>query len=56
VARRENLLPLGLAEGAVLLTEVAKGTAISYELVDGVRDTYITRLRRLQDATVWDGD
>ena len=56
VARRENLLPLGLAEGAVLLTEVAKGTAISYDMVDGVRDTYITRLRRLQDATVWDGD
>lgn len=53
VARDEKLLPLGLAYGAKLLTNVRKGSAISYDMVEGIQDTFITRLRKLQDATVW---
>lgn len=55
VARAENLLPLGLASGSVLIQDVAMGTAISYEMVEGIQDSFIARLRRLQDAAVWEG-
>ena len=55
VARAENLLPLGLASGSVLIQDVAKGTAISYDRVEGIQDSFIARLRRLQDAAVWEG-
>ena len=55
VARAENLLPLGLASGSVLIQDVAKGTAISYDRVEEIQDSFIARLRRLQDAAVWEG-
>jgi predicted homoserine dehydrogenase-like protein len=54
VAHTENLLPLGLASGALLVQDVAKGTAISYDMVEKIPDSFIARLRRLQDATVWE--
>lgn len=53
VARTENLLPLGLAPGARLKQDVAQGAAITYDMVELPEDSFVYKLRRLQDATVW---
>ena len=50
VARAENLLPLGLAGGGVLKVDVARGQAISYAMVDIQADSFVAKLRRMQDA------
>ena len=50
VARAENLLPLGLAGGAVLKQDVAKGQAITYGMVEMKTDSFVAKLRRMQDA------
>ncbi|MCL4833285.1 MAG: hypothetical protein KJZ86_12635 [Caldilineaceae bacterium] len=50
VARAENLLPLGLAPGAVLKQDVAKGQAITYGMVELVKESFVYKLRRMQDA------
>ncbi len=52
VARDERLLPLGLAYGAVLKVSVAQGQAITYDMVDLPTDSFIYKLRQLQDTTV----
>ena len=49
VARQEGLLPLGLAERAVLKRGVAKGEAIGYGDVDLNEDSFVLKMRRLQD-------
>lgn len=51
VAREQGLLPLGLCVGAKLRQDVAQGTAIRYNMVDIVEDSFVLKLRRLQDAT-----
>jgi predicted homoserine dehydrogenase-like protein len=51
-ARGDNLLPLGLALGAKLKTDLTKGTAITYDMVTLNEDSFILKLRRLQDATL----
>jgi len=48
-ARSENLLPLGISEGATLNRDVAKGQPISYDMVDLVQGTTLLKLRRLQE-------
>ena len=53
VAREQNLLPLGLASDVVMKTDVAKGEAIQYDDVELDEDSFVLKLRRLQDATVW---
>ena len=53
IARAENLLPLGLASGAKLKQDVAQGIAISYDMVELDEDSFVLKLRRLQDATLW---
>ena len=53
VARDEGLLPLGLAQGAVLQVDVAQGAAIGYDMVALVEDSLVAELRREQDALVW---
>ena len=53
VARTENLLPLGLAYGVNLKRDVSQGEAISYDMVALNEDSFVLKLRRLQDATVW---
>ena len=52
VARAENLLPLGLAYGTKLKCDVSQGEAISYDMVELNEDSFVLKLRRLQDATV----
>jgi predicted homoserine dehydrogenase-like protein len=48
-ARRENLLPLGLAKGCVLARDVARGEPIRYDDLDHLPDTALVRMRRRQD-------
>ncbi len=49
-ARREGLLALGIAAGAVLTADVRKGEALTESKVDADDSTFIYRLRRIQDA------
>jgi predicted homoserine dehydrogenase-like protein len=51
IAGAENLLPLGLASGAKLKQDVAQGTAITYDMVELDENSFVLKLRRLQDAT-----
>ena len=51
-AHSENLLPLGLAPGAKLKQDLTKGAAITYDMVTLDEDSFILKLRRLQDATL----
>ncbi len=50
VAREERLLPLGLAERAVLKRAVTKGEAIAYGDVELNEDSFVLKMRRLQDG------
>ena len=47
-AKRENLLPLGLCEGARLKEDVAKGLAIRLDQVE-VKESFLLHLRKVQD-------
>ena len=51
IAREENLLPLGLADDTTLKRDVSQGEAISYDMVALNEDSFVLKLRRLQDAT-----
>jgi predicted homoserine dehydrogenase-like protein len=53
VAREEDLLPLGLALDVTLKADVKMGEAITYGMVDLKEDSFVLKMRRLQDATVW---
>lgn len=53
ISRDEQLLPLGLAYGAQLKVDVEQGQAITYDMVDLKTDSFVYKLRQLQDATVW---
>ncbi len=48
-ARRENLLPLGLARGGVLRRDVGVGEPIRYDDLDHLPDTALVAMRREQD-------
>lgn len=50
IARRENLLPLGLAAGASLVNDLEAGTPLTYGDVALDESLTITHLRREQDA------
>jgi predicted homoserine dehydrogenase-like protein len=52
IARQERLLPLGLCAGARLNCDVAAGQAITYDMVDLNEESFVLKLRRLQEATV----
>jgi predicted homoserine dehydrogenase-like protein len=51
MARTDRLLPLGLSGGAVLKQAVAAGQAITYDMVDVRTDTFVWKLRQMQDAS-----
>ena len=53
IARRENLVPLGLAAGAYLANDVKAGTLLTYADVVLNQSSTITGLRREQDALVF---
>jgi predicted homoserine dehydrogenase-like protein len=52
IARAENLLPMGLSNGATLKQSVPQGTAITYDMVELDEGSFVCKLRRLQDATL----
>lgn len=49
-ARRDGLLPLGIAAGGVLTADVRAGEPLTEEKVAADDSTFIYRLRRIQDA------
>ena len=49
VARRERLVPLGLAKGCVVKRPVAKGEVIGYDDLEALQDSVLLQLRRIQD-------
>ncbi len=49
VAREGNMLPVGLAKGATMRTDVAKDTIITYDMVELNDQSVLLQLRRLQD-------
>jgi predicted homoserine dehydrogenase-like protein len=53
IARAENLLPLGLSSGARLKQDAAQGEAITCDMVELDEGSFVLKLRRLQDATLW---
>ena len=55
VARLQGLLPLGLADGAVLKRGFARGEAIGYEDVSLNEGSFVLKMRRLQDALTEQG-
>jgi predicted homoserine dehydrogenase-like protein len=48
-ASRDRLVPLGIAKGCVARQDIPRDTAISYEMVNVVRESALLDLRRLQD-------
>ena len=48
-ARQENLLPLGLTDGARLKRSIKKGQAVRYDQVE-LEDSILLQLRKIQDA------
>ena len=50
IARQEGLLPLGLSDRAVLKRDVVKGEAIGYGDVTLNEDSFVLKMRRLQDG------
>ena len=51
VTRAENLLPLGLAQGAQMRMEADQDVPITYDMVDLDEDSFLLGLRRQQDAS-----
>ncbi len=49
VARRERLLPLGLAKGCVMKTSVPRDTVLTYDMVELPPESVLLQLRRIQD-------
>jgi len=53
VARRQNLLPLGLAEGIRVVKKVPPDGVIGYDDVELNEDSFLLKLRRMQDKTFY---
>ena len=49
MAREENLLPVGLSQGAVVTREIREGGLVTFDDVE-VPDSEVLELRRIQDA------
>lgn len=49
VARREKLLPLGLAQGAIIKKSISRGNYITYDDVELDSSSFLLNLRKTQD-------
>ena len=49
VAKEGNMLPVGLAKGAVMKCDVPKDTVITYDMVELSDKSVLVQLRRMQD-------
>ncbi|MCL4377078.1 MAG: SAF domain-containing protein [Actinobacteria bacterium] len=52
IARKKNLLPIGLSQGCVIKRDLKKGYPLSYDDVELKYDSLILKLRKLQDGTL----
>lgn len=52
VAQKGNMLPVGLAKGAVLKCDVKKDNVITYDMVELNDKSVLLQLRRIQDQTM----
>lgn len=50
LVKESGMLPLGLAEGVRVNRFVPKGTVITYDMLEAEGDSFVWRLRRLQDS------
>ena len=50
IAKKENMLPVGLAQGARLKCDVEKDQIITWDMVELNEDSALLQLRRLQDS------
>jgi predicted homoserine dehydrogenase-like protein len=53
IAREENLLPLGLAENICMAKKVPSDGVLTYDDVELNEDSFLLRLRRIQDKTFY---
>jgi len=53
VARKENLLPLGLAENIRVTRRIPPDGVVSYDDVELNEDSFLLKLRRIQDKTFY---
>jgi predicted homoserine dehydrogenase-like protein len=51
IAREENLLPLGLAEDINVVRKISEDSVITYDDVELNENSFLLKLRRMQDAT-----
>jgi predicted homoserine dehydrogenase-like protein len=52
-ARAERLLPLGLARGMTLLSDVPRDAPLTWDMVDPGKNTALLEIRRRQDKEHW---
>jgi predicted homoserine dehydrogenase-like protein len=52
VAKAGNMLPIGLAKGAKLLSDVKRDDIITYDMVEMNHNSVLLQLRRIQDQTM----
>jgi predicted homoserine dehydrogenase-like protein len=52
-ARREKLVPLGLAKGLVLRRSISRDTPITWDMVEVRDESVLLQLRRIQERTHW---
>ena len=55
VAKKENLLPLGLAQGAIMKEDVSKNECITYDDVELDSSSFLLNLRKIQDEIIGGG-
>ena len=49
-AKRDNLVPIGLVQGATVVKAIKAGELLTYDHVELNEDSLIVKLRRQQDA------
>lgn len=51
IAKKENLLPLGFADGIQVIREISRDKVITYDDVKLNEESFLSKLRQMQDAT-----
>ncbi|MEY4422842.1 MAG: hypothetical protein RL581_1380, partial [Actinomycetota bacterium] len=49
-AKRDNLVPIGLVQGATIIKAIKAGELLTYDHVELNEDSLIVKLRKQQDA------
>ena len=49
VAKKEHLLPLGIAKGCIMKVDAPKDTVLTYDMVDVIDNSVMMQLRKIQD-------